>query len=552
MTQVLLVTDTERVQRVFESLEGKGLLQLRTAATLVKGDEEISAAAPDYVFLQSRVSGFSGEIAARHLQKSLPKHTKVILLAVDDEDAAQAKRHGKPFLSLALEDQVLGDAVADVVQGKPVSKKASPVRSAAATKGKAARGKEAEPEAAVADEEPAAVAPPQEEETEPAAELPALPVKQLPAEAAAPPPAVPTAAPKPRNVKGKAVAWLPPSIGEEPEPESTELPPPPSVEVEEFIELSAALPEPRREFPAESAKQLEREEPAATGGETAAAKGGETRSFSELIDRASAQEPSSVPEPPESEEWYSFGSPAPSLEEEPESASDHSAAAIAARLHAAEYLASVHRREKKHKRWVIPVAVALVFIPLIYFIAISQPIRKAILSVVPAHPPVAAHKPPPPARPVAAAPAAKGGGAARPALPPSAPVAPAPASTAPTTMGLKTLPPFLAGVDADPGYSKAHPGWQRFLGARAEYRVFKQGELYRAIQVLAQRRQSIPEDLFKRVLLEFGGADGYLLESREKKGPYLIERGETKGNLALTIYRNNKDLAVKGLVLYYR
>lgn len=141
------------------------------------------------------------------------------------------------------------------------------------------------------------------------------------------------------------------------------------------------------------------------------------------------------------------------------------------------------------------------------------------------------------------------------------PAAPAPTKAAPAKeaapapspkTGLKALPPLLAGVEADPSYSKQHPGWQRFIGAKAEYRIFKQGELYRAIQVLAQRRQSIPEELFKKVLLEFGGADSYLLESRENKGPYLIERGATKGNLALTIYRNNKDLAVKGLVLYYR
>lgn len=495
MTQVLLITDTERVQRVFESLQGKGVLQLRTVPTLVKGDEEISAAAPDYLFLQSRVSGFSGEIAARHLQKSLSSHTKLILLTVDDEDAAQAKKHGKPYLSLAVEDQELSEGIAAMLQGLPAPKKVAPPP-----------------------------APPAEPAVAPAA-------------------AVPAAAPKPRGANGKAVAWLPPTIGQEPEPEKTELPPPPSIEVEEIVELSTPRPpEQRRELPHPEA-ELEHEEPPPYG-EPAAEKTWGGRSFADLIERASANEPAPVSKAPEQEEWVGAGAPDGFADKgAPEPFRDHSVETVAALIDAEE-LASLHRKEKKHKRWVIPAALALAFIPLIYFVVVSQNASKQAAVRAPA--PVAAPKPARPAPPVAAPPAAKPAPAAVPKVP--APTAP----TAPPKAGLKALPPLLAGVRVDPSYSKEHPGWQRFVGSRAEYRLFKQGELYRAMQVLAQKRQSIPEELFKKVLLEFGGAEGYLLESREKKGPYLIERGETKGNLALTIYRNNKDLAVKGLVLYYR
>ena len=81
MKKVLLITDTERVQRIFEALEAKGMLQLRTAATLTQADAEISESAPDFTFVQSHISGFSAEIALRHLKKALPKGAKTILLA---------------------------------------------------------------------------------------------------------------------------------------------------------------------------------------------------------------------------------------------------------------------------------------------------------------------------------------------------------------------------------------------------------------------------------------------------------------------------------------
>jgi CheY-like chemotaxis protein len=492
MTQVLLITDTERVQRVFESLQGRGVLQLRTAPTLVKGDEEISAATPDYLFLQSRVSGFSGEIAARHLQKSLSTRTKIILLTVDDEDAAQARKHGKPYLSLALEDRELAEGVAAMLQGLPAPKKV-----------------------------PTTPAPPAEP-------------------AVAPPASVPTAAPKPRGVNGQAVAWLPPTIGQEPElePEKTALPPPPSIEVEEVVVLSPPLPEQQRELLHPEA-QLEHEEPPSLG-EPAAEENGGTRSFADLIEEASAKEPAPLSKTPEAEQGIDAGAAASFVgKNEPELFPRRSVETVADRIDAEEF-AALHRKEKKHKRWVIPVALALAFIPLIYFVVVSQTARKP--AGVRAQAPVAAPKAARPA-PVAAATAAKPAPAAVPKLP---------APSAPPKAGLKALPPLLAGVRVDPAYSKEHPGWQRFIGSRAEYRLFKQGDLYRAMQVLAQKRQSIPEELFKKVLLEFGGAQSYLLESREKKGPYLIERGAAKGNLALTIYRNNKDLAVKGLVLYYR
>ena len=100
MALILLITDTERVKRVFESLDKSGILKLRTAATLIQGEQEIAASAPEFTFVQSRISGFSSEILLRHLKKIVPKGANPILLTGDADEMAQAHQRAVPFLDL--------------------------------------------------------------------------------------------------------------------------------------------------------------------------------------------------------------------------------------------------------------------------------------------------------------------------------------------------------------------------------------------------------------------------------------------------------------------
>jgi hypothetical protein len=118
--------------------------------------------------------------------------------------------------------------------------------------------------------------------------------------------------------------------------------------------------------------------------------------------------------------------------------------------------------------------------------------------------------------------------------------------------GLKTLPPLLDGLRLDADYGKTNPGWARYLGASAEYKLFREHDVYRAIQVIALPGQAIPDRLFKRVLLEFGGNDSYRVDSTGKKGDYALEHGTVNGNVGLTIYRRKSDLQMKGFVVFYR
>ena len=140
--------------------------------------------------------------------------------------------------------------------------------------------------------------------------------------------------------------------------------------------------------------------------------------------------------------------------------------------------------------------------------------------------------------------------AAKPPEPSASPVA-KPVAKPAEKAGVKSLPPVVSQAVLDTAYGKTHPGWQRYLSNGIEYKLFKEAGVYRALQVLARNGESIPEQLFKRALLEFGGTESYRLKPSGEKGKYLVEQGETKSGKVLTLYRSKADHRMKAFVLYY-
>ena len=506
MMQVLLITDTERVLRIFETLEEKGDLQLRTAATLTQGDLEISAAAPEVTFVQSRISGFSGEIMLRHLKKALPKDARIVLLAGDADDAAQSEKLAMPFIGLFVDDEMVADAVINALTATPRSsaKKTATGQTVSARKSRDPKEKDAAPAPVSIPEEP-------EEKAEPAAEGPAA---GLPAQETGP-------------------------VPEEPSP---------------------SLPAPE------------------TGQPPAEEHSARAESFAEIMKRASALD-GSVSGPASVEDrvaiskhatWERLDAPMQPGQEEGTGPSFRG-----------EPLADAMRRaqKKERPRWIVPVAVALILIPFLYYMVAKKPAppRPLPAQTSASHPgrlpakaqaPATAVTPAPKAAPAptkapTTVPAPTTAPTTAPAPTPTKAPTPAPTPTAAKPVpgpipkpaakaGLRTPPPFVAGTKPDAGYAKTHPGWQRYIGAKAEYKLFKEAELYRAVQVIALGGETISDNLFKRVLLEFGRIDSYRVESTGTKGDYVMEQCVAKSDVGLTIYRNKQDLKVKAFVVYYR
>lgn len=515
MTRVLLIADTERVQRIFQSMAEQGSLQLQTASTLPLGELELTASSPEFTFVQSRISGFSGDILLRHLDKMLPPGGKLVLLAGDSEDAAQAKRQGRTSLDLAMTDAFLERSVAALLAGIPLPE--PPVEDAPAQ----------EPQA-----------------TEPAASETAAAAKRVGrSKGGAPvPDATPVAASKEEG-----------NQDEEAETPSFVPPQPKPWEPEAFKPI---VPEPEVPEP-ESAGEYPSAPRAA--GKTAAS------AFEEAMQRAEADIAPIDASMLEVEDHVEVGNKAAGAGSRQTSSAAPAAeetTVVGGGDYAGETVAEALRKAQQVKRrrpylFIVPVLLLLA-VPLVAYLAgqMSAPPEE------PAAKPTSPHKPSaPPAVPAApktaapvqgpvpgAAPAAK----ASPAQPaPSAPSAPTQPQAAPKK-GIEKLPEMLEGTKLDPEYGRKNPGWVRYVGLRAEYKLFKENNLYRAIQVIPVSGGVLSEDIFKRVLRQFGAVDSYRVESTAPKDGYVIEQCSAQGNLALTIYRHKDSSKIKALVVYYR
>lgn len=126
-----------------------------------------------------------------------------------------------------------------------------------------------------------------------------------------------------------------------------------------------------------------------------------------------------------------------------------------------------------------------------------------------------------------------------------------PAPSAPHR-SLRTLPSFVPRQPADPGYGKAHPGWEMYRSSGAEFRVYREKGLILAIQTIDRSGAGITPSLVSSALTEIAGSPSYVTESVERKGSYRVEKGRLKNGAGILIYRREPDRKVKAFVVDFR
>lgn len=113
----------------------------------------------------------------------------------------------------------------------------------------------------------------------------------------------------------------------------------------------------------------------------------------------------------------------------------------------------------------------------------------------------------------------------------------------------RNLPGFVPRDGHDPTYGKQHPGWELYLGATSEHRVFRETDgSIKALQIIDRSGAGIQESFYTSVLKELAGATAMRPTSSEVKEGYEIRRGEVAG-LQLVQYRDAQGGRLRGFVI---
>jgi len=114
---------------------------------------------------------------------------------------------------------------------------------------------------------------------------------------------------------------------------------------------------------------------------------------------------------------------------------------------------------------------------------------------------------------------------------------------------LSTLPDFIPRYGLDKHYGKANPGWERYKGNVTEFKIFREGEMIKAIQVVDRGGKGVPESFMKGVMRQVAKKPILSVEASEKKDGYIIERGKVSENLNVVYYRDEQGGRLRAFVM---
>jgi flagellar FliL protein len=134
------------------------------------------------------------------------------------------------------------------------------------------------------------------------------------------------------------------------------------------------------------------------------------------------------------------------------------------------------------------------------------------------------------------------------AAPAPSTVVPVPAPAAAKSVSPSPLPSFIPAKGRDETFSRRNPGWERYRGNGLEFRLFREAEAVRAVQVIAVGKGGIAESLVTTVLRELTGSEDRTGPSRHNKDGYLVESAKTSAGGEIVVYRDKRG-KIRGIVL---
>ena len=117
---------------------------------------------------------------------------------------------------------------------------------------------------------------------------------------------------------------------------------------------------------------------------------------------------------------------------------------------------------------------------------------------------------------------------------------------------LTVLPDFIPRAGFDKTYANNNPGWERYKGQVTEFKIFREGQTIKAIQVIDRGGNGVPESFMKAVLRQVCKNPLFVKDSSEKKEGYEILRGHVAENLKVMYYRDDQGGKLRAFVLTWR
>ncbi|BCS52336.1 hypothetical protein [Geobacter sp. SVR] len=125
-------------------------------------------------------------------------------------------------------------------------------------------------------------------------------------------------------------------------------------------------------------------------------------------------------------------------------------------------------------------------------------------------------------------------------------------SASPKPPRLSELPAFIPRAGLDKAYGSANPGWERYKGQVTEFKVYREGNSVKAIQIIDRGGQGLPESYMKTVFSQLTKAPSFVVESSEKKDGYEIQRGRLAENLKAVFYRDTQGGLLRAFVVTWQ
>jgi len=131
------------------------------------------------------------------------------------------------------------------------------------------------------------------------------------------------------------------------------------------------------------------------------------------------------------------------------------------------------------------------------------------------------------------------------------PAAPAPAKE-PVSNRLTKLPDFVPAGKLDISYTKNNPGWELYKGNKKDFKVFRENNTIKAIQVIDREAKGMSDQFMFDILSQLVKNPKFIVELTEKKDNYEIRRGRLTEDLTMVQYIDSENSKLRAFVVTWR